>query len=270
MKPLISVIIANYNYGCYLAETIESALSQTYSPVEVIFIDDGSTDNSLAIAQRYPITVLAQSNQGVSAARNNAAQYAQGEYILFLDSDDLLYPDSLEALQNALVAAGPKAGFAYGQLQYFGEKNTLFPSQPFDPKTLSRANYIQTSALIRLKAFRDAGGFDRGFDVREDWELFIRLWHAGWNGTYLPRPVIKYRKHRPKALVRAQGKLRKRLADAKLITLYPRFFWRKLVSHPFRHLYYRIRWRVPARVGHRGPTDQPVTRLTAATGHPSE
>ena len=138
MKPLISVVIANYNYGRYMTETIESVLAQRYAPVEIVFIDDGSTDDSLEIAKRYPITVLAQQNQGVSAARNNAAQYAQGEYVLFLDSDDLLYPDSLEVLQQRLEAEGPKAGFAYGQLQYFGEKDTVFASRPFDPKALSR------------------------------------------------------------------------------------------------------------------------------------
>src|SRR5690606_11487333 len=113
MSPLISVIIANYNYGRYLAETIESVLAQTYPNVEIIFIDDGSTDNSLEVAQQYPITILAQENQGVSAARNNAAQYARGEYVLFLDSDDLLYPDSLEALKVRLETEGPTAGFAY-------------------------------------------------------------------------------------------------------------------------------------------------------------
>lgn len=255
MSPLISVVIANYNYGRYLAETIESVLAQTYPHVEIIFIDDGSTDNSLEIAQQYPITVLVQENQGVSAARNNAAQYARGEYILFLDSDDLLYPDSLEALKARLEAEGPSAGFAYGQLQYFGEKDTIFTSKVFDPKALSNENYIQTSALIRRNAFSKVGGFDRGFDLREDWELFIRLWHAGWKGAYLSRPVIKYRKHRPKAQVRAQGKFRKRLSEAKLITLYPKFFWRKLLRHPLRYLIYRTRYRVPTLIGHYGPTN---------------
>lgn len=260
MNPLISVVIANYNYGRYLAETIESVLAQTYPQIEIIFIDDGSTDDSLDIAQRYPITVLAQQNQGVSAARNNAAQYARGEYILFLDSDDLLYPDSLEALKARLETEGPTAGFAYGQLQYFGEKESIFTSQAFDPKALSRENYIQTSALIRRTAFNEVGGFDRGFDLREDWELFIRLWHAGWKGAYLPRPVIKYRKHRPKAQVRAQGKFRKRLSEAKLITLYPKFFWRKLLRHPLRHLIYRTRYRVPTLIGHYGPS-APATKI---------
>ncbi len=267
MSPLISVVIANYNYGRYLAETIESVLAQTYPQVEIIFIDDGSTDNSLEIAQQYPITVLAQENHGVSAARNNAAQYARGEYILFLDSDDLLYPDSLEVLKAKLETEGPRAGFAYGQLQYFGEKDTIFTSQTFDPKALSRENYIQTSALIRRAAFNKVGGFDRGFDLREDWELFIRLWHAGWNGAHLPRPVIKYRKHRPKAQVRAQGKFRKRLSEAKLITLYPKFFWRKLVRHPLRYLIYRTRYQVTNLIGQYGPTG-PTTKIHPKTGAP--
>lgn len=254
MKPLISVIIPNFNYGHFLSETIESVLAQTYAPLEIIFIDDGSTDDSVTIAERYPITVLAQKNQGVSAARNNAAQYAHGELVLFLDSDDLLYPDSLAALQRKLEEAGSAAGFAYGQLQYFGEKSSVFTSRPFDPRALSRENFIPACSLIRLEVFRSVGGFDRGFDVREDWELFVRLWHAGWTGAYLARPVIKYRKHRPKAQVRAQGKHRKRLSDAKLVTLYPRFFWRKLAAHPLRHLFYRTRWQVPKLVGHYGPT----------------
>src|SRR3989339_214682 len=144
----ISVIIPNYNYGRYLAETIESVLAQTYPAVEVIFIDDGSTDESIEVAMRYPITVLSQRNQGVSTARNNAAAKASGDYLLFLDSDDLLYPDSLAVMLEALDAAGSKVAYCYGQLQYFGEKNDIFTSANFDPSELSKLNYIQTSALI--------------------------------------------------------------------------------------------------------------------------
>jgi glycosyltransferase involved in cell wall biosynthesis len=257
MQPLVSIVIANYNYARYLAETIESVLAQTYSPIEIILIDDGSTDDSVEIARRYPITVLAQQNQGVSTARNNGAQYAQGEYVLFLDSDDLLFPDAVEALKARLEVEGARVGFAYGQLQYFGEKNGIFTSRAFDPKALSHENYIQTSALIRLKAFQEVGGFDRGFDLGEDWELFIRLVHKGWTGAYLAQPVIKYRKHRSKAQVRSQGKFRKRLSDAKLITLYPKFFWRKLVTHPLRYLIYRTKWQVPKLIGRHGATGEP-------------
>lgn len=236
----ISVVIPNYNYGRYLAETIESVLAQTYPAVEVVFIDDGSTDESIEVALRYPITVLSQSNQGVSTARNNAAAHATGDFLLFLDSDDLLYPDSLEVMMAALDAAGPKVAYCYGQLQYFGEKNDVFKSANFDPSELSKLNYIQTSVLIKRDVFDEVGGFDRGFDLREDWELFVRIWHHGYAGVHLPRPVIKYRKHRPKQVVRAMSKVRKRLSDVKLIILYPTFFWRKLAGSPLRFVYYYL------------------------------
>ncbi len=254
MTSRISVIIPNYNYGRYLAETIESVQVQTYPDVEIIVVDDGSTDDSIEVAMRYPIIVVSQPNQGVSAARNNGASLATGEYLLFLDSDDLLYPDSLEVMVGALEAAGESVGFVYGQLQYFGEKTHVFESSTFDPVELSKANYIQSSALIRRDAFINAGGFDRGFELREDWELFIRLWHAGHAGIHLPRPVIRYRKHRPKQVVRSMSKRRKRLSDVKLVWLYPAFFWRKLLTSPLRLLYHYVRYFSPGMVGKLGPT----------------
>ena len=90
MNPLISIIITNYNYGRFLAEAIESALAQTWQDREILFIDDGSTDDSVDIARRYPITVLTQKNYGVCIARNNALSLARGEYVMFLDADDRL------------------------------------------------------------------------------------------------------------------------------------------------------------------------------------
>ncbi|MFD0950346.1 glycosyltransferase [Paraperlucidibaca wandonensis] len=254
----VSIIIPNFNYGQYVSEAIESALNQTYPNIEVIFIDDGSVDGSLDAALSYSITVLSQENQGVSAARNNAASMATGDYLLFLDSDDLLYPDAIEVMVKELASSEANIGFCYGQLQYFGEKNDIFISAPFDPKKLSFANYIQTSVLIKKSIFDAVGGFDRGFALREDWELFIRVWHYGYSGKYLPRPVIKYRKHRPKKVVREMSKLRKRLSDVKLIRLYPMFFWRKVLSSPVRFLYYNFRYFKPSMVGNYGKSKMEI------------
>jgi len=257
MADLISVIIANYNYADYLAETIESALNQTYPNVEVIFVDDGSQDNSLEIACRYNILVLAQDNQGVSAARNNGAAHASGEFVLFLDSDDIMNPDALEKLHAQLLREGPSAGFAYGQLQYFGYKDWVFESSPFDPGKLARQNYIPASALIRKTVFDQVGGWDRGFALREDWELFIRIWHAGYRGAFLPQPHIRYRKHRPPVEIRGKNKQRKYLSVTKLAYLYPRFFWKKILKNPLRNLYYFYKFKVPTLVRHYGPTTPP-------------
>lgn len=262
MKPTVSIIIANFNYGRFTAAAIESALNQSWPAIDVIFIDDGSSDNSLNVAGQYDITILAQENQGVSAARNNAAQHARGDYILFLDSDDELYPDSIARLVEALERGGAHAGFAYGPLQYFGQRDSIFPSHPFDPALLARENYIQTSALIRKDVFDKVGGFDRGFPLREDWELFVRIWNAGYRGEFIEKPHLRYRKH--KAPTRKKTRVPKRIAITRLEYLYPRFFIRQILRHPLRHLYYRWRYRIGPDIRHYGPSAQPPRVLRRA------
>src|SRR5262245_48814013 len=90
--PSISIVVPCYNGALYLRETLESALAQTVPPLEVIVVDDGSTDDSVAIARSFgnAVRVVCQQNKGVSAARNNGIQHATGDYIMFLDGDDLL------------------------------------------------------------------------------------------------------------------------------------------------------------------------------------
>lgn len=126
-RPFVSVIVPIYNAAKFLPEAIESVLSQTYDHWELILVDDGSTDGSTEIARgsarRYPnrIRCLAHEggqNLGKSSTRNLGIQHAQGEYITFLDADDLFLPDKL-ARQVALLAAQPEAGMVYGRTEYW-------------------------------------------------------------------------------------------------------------------------------------------------------
>ncbi len=106
MHPLVSIVITNYNYADFLPEAIESALNQQYTPLEIIVVDDGSTDHSRSVLERYQskLTVIYQSNQGQAAAFQSGMQAARGTYVLFLDADDVLYPN---AIQTAVAAALP-------------------------------------------------------------------------------------------------------------------------------------------------------------------
>jgi len=251
-SELVSIIIANHNYGRYLAESIESALNQSWQEIEVIYIDDGSTDNSLEVARRYPITILVQENQWVAAARNNAVEFAKGKYLFFLDADDLLEPNAIEHCLQLMAKCPPEVGYIYGQMKYFEHKQGLFASQEFSPDDLARSNYISVSSLILREHFVNAGGFDKGMvEGREDWEFYVRLYHRGVHGRLLPEPLIRCRKHRPpkKKFINTS----KNMAGAKLFYKYPKFFWRSFCKRPFKYVYYLLFCGISGKVNQYGP-----------------
>lgn len=238
MLDLVSIVITNYNYGEYLAEAIESALNQTYGNVEVIVIDDSSTDNSIEIASQYDICLLQQPNQGVCAARNNAVKHANGSHILFLDADDILFPDTVEVLKKSLDEADDKVAFCYGQFEYFGYKTGIFESRPFSPKALSKNNFICITTLMKKSAFEAVKGFDLAFPCREDWELYVRLYHHGYIGQFVEQPILKYRKH--KEVARKRFNKPKNLLRTKMFLKYPRFFMAQFLKKIHKCLFYML------------------------------
>ena len=181
-RPLVSVIIPCYNGEAYLEEAIESALAQTYQPVEIIVVDDGSTDGSPAVAHRFPVRYLRQYNRGLTETRNRGIRESRGEYLVFLDADDRLRPEAIETGITAMLER-PECAMVVGDHVFVSEdgghlrasrKRCLVASHY---EALLRSNFIEmiSSVLFRRSVVEEVGAFDTGLRVAEDYELYLRI-----------------------------------------------------------------------------------------------
>lgn len=200
--PRVSVIIPTHNHARFVAQAVESALAQTYPNVEVVVVDDGSTDETRNLLSRYEgqINYIYQENQGPSAARNTGFLASQGDYLLFLDSDDLIPPNKLE-LQVPLLEVRPDFGLVYSGWQYINEDGTqvLGEARPVRQgqllKDLLRGSFfcIPGAALIRRECLERAGLFDESLRGEADTDMWIRLARAGYAFGYVDQVLLQYR-----------------------------------------------------------------------------
>jgi glycosyltransferase involved in cell wall biosynthesis len=212
-KPLVSVIVPTYNCGPFVAEALDSILSQDWQPLEVIAVDDGSTDNTLAVLRRYGdrIRVLQQPNGGPAAARNLAVRESRGEYLAFLDADDLWLPGHLRVLMSYLQAH-PQTRVAYGEWLVWragpdGSYPPLAVPRLADAPEVDPANsgwvypallvdsIIHIIAAVIHRSVYDAvGGFDASLRTGSDWDFWIRVGRS-FPVVKLRRPVAAYRQN---------------------------------------------------------------------------
>lgn len=185
MQPLVSVIVPLYNAAPYIGEALESIVASTYRPIEVIVVNDGSTDDSLRVAQVFAgehkeVKVLSQPNSGVSAARNHAIREAKGEYILPVDADDKIGATYIE---HAVAAFADQVRVVGCRAEYFGAKQGEWRLPDYTPELLARKNMIHVSSLFRRADWQRAGGFCEQDIYREDWDFWLSLMEQG--GTYV-------------------------------------------------------------------------------------
>ena len=191
--PLVSVIIPAYNMVDFVAETIESALAQSYPAVEVVVVNDGSTDATAAAIEPYldRIRYVEQDNRGLAGARNTGIRAASGEFLALLDADDLWLPDRLDRC-IAHFAAHPHLGMVTtdAYLIEHGEKTTKrcyrdrrqypFPAaEDQQLAVIAKRNFLFVSVVFRRDLVDRYGGFDEGFRRAEDYELWSRYLTRG-------------------------------------------------------------------------------------------
>ena len=202
--PSISVIIAAYNAQDTIVETVESVLNQTFTDLEILVIDDGSKDSTgdrLCSLDDPRLKLISYENGGVALARNRGIANARGEYISFLDHDDLWTPDKLED-QLAALQKNPDAGVAYSwTIGMFSDENPVrykkldkvfFEGDIYDKILISNFVGSGSNILVRKEAVESVGGFDATPVSNEDWDFYIRL-AAKWHFVLVPKYQILYR-----------------------------------------------------------------------------
>ena len=204
LATLVSVIIPTYNRADLVGEAIESALRQTYPACEVIVVDDGSTDETPAVLARYgdAIRRVRTANRGCAAARNTGVGLARGDYLAFVDSDDLLMPDKL-ATQVPVLETHPEVGFVYGPILLFGpELAGEVVDQPIRPDpegSVAVEIFLTTrigfgSVLLRRSAVERVSGFDETLRYNEDTDLLLRV-ALDWKAACVDTPLGRQRWH---------------------------------------------------------------------------
>ena len=199
--PHVSVIIPAYNAEHYIAETIRSVLGQTYEDFEIIVVDDGSQDGTVAALEPFGSSVRLhqQPNGGVARARNTGVALAKGTWIAFLDADDLWLPMKLE---RQLACIGAPMTFtdrlnigARGDLPELQSLVTPMQGGDIFVALMREGNFItNTSVMIRRDLFEQMGGFYTGLNGTEDWDLWIRVAERHEIG-FVAEPLVKYRFH---------------------------------------------------------------------------
>jgi glycosyltransferase involved in cell wall biosynthesis len=191
------VIIPTYNRERFLGLAIQSVLDQTYANFEIIIVDDGSTDNTAEILKQYAgddrVRCFAQPNQGQSVARNHGLQWADGEFICFLDSDNLWEPDKLRQ-QVLLFADNPSVDIIYGNSLTIDENGTVLDARPVTRhsgiiyRQLLLDNFVSfNTAMFKRYCYEELGGPESSIRVADDYDLWLRY---SVKFTFLHVPII--------------------------------------------------------------------------------
>jgi GT2 family glycosyltransferase len=194
-RPLVSVVIPTYNGAGFIRAALESALAQEYSPVEILVVDDGSADNTAEMVSAFPnVRLIRQSNQGVAVARNIGVRSARGEFIAFLDQDDLWTPDKL-TLQVAAMFDHPELGYVLCRQRAFLEPGCERPGYLPERQFLNEGGRFLGMMLARKSLFLRIGFFHSNFRIASDADWFFRAQESGIPAMTIPQVLLKRRIH---------------------------------------------------------------------------
>ncbi len=252
----ISVIIPLSNHARFVTKALDSVFAQSIDPLEVIVVDDGTTDDSCAAVAAYPgvhrLVLLHKPRGGQASARNFGVQQASGTLIAFLDQDDIWYPHHLRDLSHTFLDEAEGApGWSYSDLDEITEDGHLrtrsvlstcsveHPKRQLGKCLAADMLIVPSASMISRSAFDKVGGFDERLSGFECEDLFLRLFHAGYRNVFIDRPSGQWRVYPPGVADRAARADASKLLARKLLATFPdepdcsRFYARDLIAPRF-------------------------------------
>jgi glycosyltransferase involved in cell wall biosynthesis len=208
-RPDVSVVVTCYNYAKYLDGCLGSVFAQTYEDYEVIVVDDGSTDETPEVMQKYTdmpkLGYIRQKNGGQARAKNRGIESARGRFIAFLDADDLWEPEKLSAQMT--LFSNPSTGVVYSRARYIDTYGAPLRFQPSGQYLMPRSGRVSrwlfmdnfvpfSSSVVRRECFNMYGVFDESLAMGIDWDLWLRL-SVGFEFDFVDRPLLAYRVGHP-------------------------------------------------------------------------
>jgi glycosyltransferase involved in cell wall biosynthesis len=209
---LVTVAVSLFNYARFLPDCLDSVAAQRHAAIELVVVDDASTDNeSVSVArdwmqghaERFGRVLLLRHrrNQGLAQTRNTAFEHAHGANVFVLDADNLIYPRAIGRLQQAIEDGGFAA--VYTQLELFGAQTGLGLADIWQPEWLRRGNHIDAMALVSAHAWRDVGGYTHMDGGWEDYDFWCKFVEQGFVAGFVPEVLCRYRVH-PGSMLRAE------------------------------------------------------------------
>jgi glycosyltransferase involved in cell wall biosynthesis len=206
-EQCVSVVVPLYNYCSYIEECLQSVAKQEYSNIELVVIDDASTDNSIEIAEKWirnassrfdRVQLISHPvNRGLAFTRNTGIARASSGLVFTLDADNALYPRAISKLTAAINETGCAA--AYCQIELFGDAKGIGTADIFRKAFFRRGNYVDAMALLKRQVLIDLGGYEP-MGGWEDFDMWCKLLDAGLSAIFLPMILCRYRVHKSSML----------------------------------------------------------------------
>ena len=197
--PLVSIIIPIYNYGIQFEKTLQSVFDSTYKNIEIVIVDDGSTDTYVklkleSIKDHPNIKIIQQENQGPSSARNNGVKNSNGVFILPLDGDDTIHPDYIQSCVN-ILKNNKTISPVYCDTHHIGQIQGVEQRPEWSLERLRQGPFIVNCAMFHRESFDVCDGYDVTLKGWEDYDLWIRMGLNGYSGKRIPKPLFTYFHH---------------------------------------------------------------------------